>query len=110
MFISQYLSRTGKGKVIANEEMGRRGPENDAHLKTSSLMCRVPSLTTVSEKEKKDHVVFCRTPLPHRDLTRFYKDPPPLADHMFCVPCLLAWVFLQTTKVLKVSRKSKAAS
>jgi len=33
MSISQYELRTGKEKVIANEEKGRRGHEKDAHFK-----------------------------------------------------------------------------
>jgi len=37
MLISQCRSRTGKEKVIANEEKGQRGPEKDAHLKIPSL-------------------------------------------------------------------------
>jgi len=32
MLISQYKWRTGKEKVIAKEEKGRRRPEKDAHL------------------------------------------------------------------------------
>ena len=31
-FSSQYQSRTGKEKMIANEEKGRRGPEKNALL------------------------------------------------------------------------------
>jgi len=72
MLISQYInhsqsiskSRTGKDKLIANEEKGRWGPDKDAHLKTPSLMCRVSPRFQQKKKKsaKKDHVVFCRTP------------------------------------------------
>jgi len=68
-------SRTGKEKVIADEEKGRRGPDEDAHLKTLPLMCRV-SPRFKPKTAKIDHVVFCWTPLPHRGLTWFYKEPP----------------------------------
>jgi len=58
MLISQCQSRTEKEKVIANEEKGRQGPEKDAHLNTTSLMCRLsPTVSAI-----KDHVVFCWTP------------------------------------------------
>jgi len=82
MFISQYQSRTGKEKVIANEEKGRRGPEKDAYLKTNRLLCAgAGSHHGFSQKEpKKDHVfiAFFLTPPPLSlcGLTWFYKQPP----------------------------------
>jgi len=32
MLINHDQSRTGKEKVVANEEKGRRGPEKDRHM------------------------------------------------------------------------------
>jgi len=63
MLISQYEVRTGKEKVIANEEEMRRGPEKRCVFKDS--VSYVPGLATVSAKKKKakkDPVVFYRPP------------------------------------------------
>jgi len=71
MLISQYESRTGKEKVIANEKKGQRGPEKYAHF--------VPAITTVSEKKttaKKTTWFLSDLPLPRRGLTWFYKEHP----------------------------------
>jgi len=56
----------GKEKVMANEEKGRQGPENDAHLKIPS---HVPALTTVSAKKKTA-----------KKTTWFLSNPPPSPD------------------------------
>ena len=63
MLITQYASRTGKEKVIANEEKGRRGPEKDAHLQTPSLMCWV---STRFQPKKQPNTITC-----------FFVGPPP---------------------------------
>jgi len=74
MLISQCESRTGKEKVIANEEE-RRGPEKDAHLMTPSLMCRLSP--RLKKKTKRDQVFFLGPPpLLHRGLTWFYEESP----------------------------------
>jgi len=69
MLISQYKSRTGKEKVIANDEKGRR--EKDTHLDS---IFYVPGRPTVSAKNRPRR--FSPSP-PRRGLTWFYKEPSP---------------------------------
>jgi len=79
VLIRQNQSRTGKEKVIANEENGRRGPEKDAHLKTPSLMWCVPGPTTVSAQKQPErpHVIFF-VGLPPSPIVVLQETPVPL--------------------------------
>jgi len=88
VYHSEYESRTGREKVISNEEKGWWGPEKDAHLIMTPLFtCRVCARFQ-PKNSQKDHEVFCRTPPP--SLTAFCRGftrttLPPLTDHVVCL-------------------------
>ena len=78
--ISHYESRTGKEKVIANEEKRRRGPERDAHYCSfKDSVFYVPGLNTISAKKQTKTTTwfFVRPPSPPPSwLTWSYKELP----------------------------------
>ena len=74
MSISEYQSRTGKEKVIANEEKGRRGPKKDSRCSLKDCLLCAGSHHGFSKKRKKKNSE-CTT-FPHLGLTWFYKESP----------------------------------
>ena len=91
--VSQYESRTGQGKVIANEEKGRRGPEKDAHLKTPSLMCRLSPRFQPKENSQKRPLFLSAPPLWFDHVVLQGTPPSPLTDNVVSVPSLSRLIY-----------------